>query len=109
MCENYNLQYNTDFISLMPTNLYGFNDNFNLETSHVIPALMRKIYLAHCLQNNYWNKIKNDIKKYSLNGLNKHSSNDKIISVLRSYGITHEGVEVWGQVTQLEIFYGQMI
>lgn len=96
MCENYNLQYNTDFISLMPTNLYGFNDNFNLETSHVIPALMRKIYLAHCLQNNYWNKIKNDIKKYSLNGLNKHSSNDKIISVLRSYGITHEGVEVWG-------------
>ncbi len=43
MCESYNLQYSTNFISVMPTNLYGTNDNFNLETSHVLPALLRKI------------------------------------------------------------------
>jgi len=46
MCESYNLQYSTNFISVMPTNLYGPNDNFDLETSHVLPALMRKIHEA---------------------------------------------------------------
>jgi len=46
MCESYNLQYGTNFISVMPTNLYGPNDNFDLETSHVLPALMRKIHEA---------------------------------------------------------------
>ncbi len=46
MCESYNLQYGTNFISVMPTNLYGPNDNFNLQTSHVLPALIRKIHEA---------------------------------------------------------------
>lgn len=46
MCESYNLQYGTNFISVMPTNLYGANDNFDLETSHVLPALLRKIHEA---------------------------------------------------------------
>lgn len=46
MCESYNLQYGTNFISVMPTNLYGPNDNFDLETSHVLPALLRKIHEA---------------------------------------------------------------
>ena len=46
MCESYNLQYNTNFISVMPTNLYGPNDNFDLETSHVLPALLRKMHEA---------------------------------------------------------------
>lgn len=46
MCESYNLQYKTNFISVMPTNLYGPNDNFNLESSHVLPALIRKIHEA---------------------------------------------------------------
>ena len=47
MCKYYNDQYHTNFISVMPTNLYGRNDNFNLETSHVLPALIRKIYHAN--------------------------------------------------------------
>jgi len=46
MCESYNLQYGTNFISVMPTNLYGINDNFDLETSHVLPALLRKMHEA---------------------------------------------------------------
>ncbi len=46
MCESYNLQYGTNFISVMPTNLYGPNDNFDLETSHVLPALLRKMHEA---------------------------------------------------------------
>ena len=57
MCENYNLQYGTNFISVMPTNLYGPNDNFNLETSHVLPALIRKIHLGKALENNDWDTI----------------------------------------------------
>ncbi|MDR1614933.1 MAG: GDP-L-fucose synthase [Campylobacteraceae bacterium] len=46
MCESYNLQYGTNFIAVMPTNLYGPNDNFDLNTSHVLPALLRKIHEA---------------------------------------------------------------
>jgi len=46
MCEAYNRQYGTNFISVMPTNLYGINDNFDLETSHVVPALIRKFIEA---------------------------------------------------------------
>jgi len=46
MCESYNIQYGTNFISVMPTNLYGINDNFDLETSHVLPALVRKMHEA---------------------------------------------------------------
>ena len=46
MCENYNLQYGTDYISIMPTNLYGPNDNYDLENSHVLPALIRKFHEA---------------------------------------------------------------
>jgi len=96
MCENYNLQYDTDFISLMPTNLYGYNDNFDLEKSHVISALIRKIHLANCLQKNKWNAIQNDIERHPINGLDKSSSREKIISVLRSFGISNKAVEVWG-------------
>ena len=109
MCENYNKQYKTDFISLMPTNLYGYNDNFNLDTSHVIPALMRKIHLAKCLENNDWKAIKNDLKKHPINKLNLNSSYDKIISVLKDLGITKKKVEIWGSGRPTRDFYGQLI
>ena len=49
LCEAYNQQYGTNFISVMPTNLYGYNDNFHLRNSHVLPALIRKMYLSRCL------------------------------------------------------------
>ena len=52
MCKYYNEQYGTNFLSIMPTNLYGINDNFDLKTSHVLPALIRKVYEASLIKSN---------------------------------------------------------
>jgi GDP-L-fucose synthase len=70
LCESYNLQYGTNFISVMPTNLYGPNDNFNLETSHVLPALIRKIHLGKCLEEGKWDAIREDLKRRPIEGRN---------------------------------------
>ena len=66
MCESYNLQYGTNFISVMPTNLYVPNDNFDLEKSHVLPAMIRKIHLAKALLENDWQTIKKDLEQAAL-------------------------------------------
>ena len=67
MCESYNLQYGTNYIAVMPTNLYGPNDNFHLENSHVMPAMMRKIYLAKLIHDENWEAIcQRDCKYFSL-------------------------------------------
>jgi len=63
MCESYNLQYGTNYISVMPTNLYGPNDNYDLETSHVLPAMLRKMYLGKCLEENNMDAIREDLNK----------------------------------------------
>ena len=108
MCESYNLQYGTNFISVMPTNLYGKNDNFNLETSHVLPALIRKIHLGKCLQNNEWDKIREDLNKRPIEGINGNSENEEILSVLTKYGVSFENgsarVEIWGTGTPMREF-----
>ena len=90
MCESYNIQYGTNFISVMPTNLYGPNDNYNLETSHVLPALIRKIHLGKCLENNNWEAIRKDLKKYPIDSVNENSDNNEIIQILNKYGIQLE-------------------
>lgn len=98
LCRYYNEQYGTQFISLMPTNLYGPNDNFNLETSHVVPALIRKFRLAKLLQNGDLEAIVADIKKTPLGwGLEKevHNTND-VVNVLAKVGVYAERVELWG-------------
>lgn len=87
MCESYNLQYGTNFISVMPTNLYGPNDNYNLETSHVLPALIRKMHLGKCLERKDWESIKKDLKKYPIEGVNDSSSESEILDILSKYGI----------------------
>jgi GDP-L-fucose synthase len=87
MCESYNLQYGTNFISVMPTNLYGPNDNYNLETSHVLPALIRKMHLGKCLGNNDWKAIRKDLKKYPVEGINDTSGETEILNILSKYGI----------------------
>lgn len=87
MCESYNIQYGTNFISVMPTNLYGPNDNFDLETSHVLPALIRKIHLGKCLEENNWEAIKEDLNKNPIEGINGSNSENKILEKLNSYGI----------------------
>ena len=69
LCESYNLQYGTNFIAVMPTNLYGPNDNFDLEKSHVLPGLLRKIYLGKCLEENNWEAIRMDLDKRPIDGV----------------------------------------
>ncbi len=87
MCESYNLQYGTNFIAVQPTNLYGPNDNFDLEKSHVLPALLRKIHLGKALENNDWNTIKKDLNKLPIEGITGENSEDEILAILSKYGI----------------------
>jgi GDP-L-fucose synthase len=96
MCESYNLQYGTNFIAVMPTNLYGPNDNFDLEKSHVLPALLRKIHLGKCLENNDWEAIKKDLDKNPIEGVDGESSKDIILSVLAKYCVKKGEIEIWG-------------
>ena len=101
MCESYNLQYGTDFIAVMPTNLYGPNDNFNLETSHVLPAMIRKIHLGKCLENNDLPAIMRDLDQRPVEGINGKNTQESIITVLEKYGIKRltggkVQVELWG-------------
>ena len=69
LCESYNLQYSTNFISVMPTNLYGPNDNFDLEKSHVLPAMLRKLHLGKCIEENNWEAIVEDLSKRPIEGI----------------------------------------
>lgn len=102
MCESYNLQYGTNFISLMPTNLYGPNDNFNLETSHVLPAMLRKIYLGSCLEKDDWDAIRKDLDDRPIEKISGSCSVNEILRILAKYGIqkcAENGrvrVELWG-------------
>lgn len=100
MCESYNIQYGTNFIAVMPTNLYGLNDNFNLETSHVLPAILRKVHLGKCLENNAWDIIEQDLNVRPIEGVSGTSSKTEILEILAKYGIKKVGdvvqVELWG-------------
>lgn len=87
MCENYYRQYGCDFISVMPTNLYGPNDNFDLETSHVLPALIRKFHLAKCLENNDWDALRHDLNERPIKGIDGSASEQKILNTLSEQGI----------------------
>lgn len=87
LCESYNLQYGTDFLSVMPTNLYGYNDNFDLEKSHVLPALIRKMHLAKHLSEGKNDEVCKDLEV---------SAFAKAQPILKKYGITAESVEIWG-------------
>jgi len=89
MCESYNLQYGTNFIAVQPTNLYGPNDNFDLEKSHVLPALLRKIHLGKALENNDWNTIKQDLNRLPIEGITGENYEDEILTKLSKYGVRH--------------------
>lgn len=104
MCESYNLQYGTNYIAVMPTNLYGPNDNFHLENSHVMPAMMRKIYLAKLLNDGNWDAIRNDMNKRPVEGVNGDSSESEITKILAKYGIEPNKVTLWGTGAPLREF-----
>ena len=104
MCEPYNLQYGTNYIAVMPTNLYGPNDNFHLENSHVMPAMMRKIYLAKLIHDDDWKAITVDMNKRPVEGVTGASSHDEILKVLAKYGIENNKVTLWGTGSPLREF-----
>ena len=114
MCESYNLQYGTNYIAVMPTNLYGPNDNFHLENSHVMPAMMRKIYLAKLIHDEEWDKIAIDLNKRPVEGVNGEGLNvqcsmfnvqcQKVLDILAKYGIYNNKVVLWGTGTPLREF-----
>lgn len=95
MCESYNIQYGTNYISVMPTNLYGENDNFDLEKSHVLPAMIRKIYLAKLLEETNYEEIAKN--------LNIKNNQELIEQTLNKYGITKKDntvqLSLWGSGT----------
>lgn len=96
MCESYNLQYGTNYIAVMPTNLYGPNDNFDLEKSHVLPALLRKVYLAKALMDGDWTLIRQDLNKLPIEGADGNATEGAILEKLHKYGIEKDNVEIWG-------------
>ena len=116
MCESYNLQYGTNYIAVMPTNLYGPNDNFHLENSHVMPAMMRKIYLAKLIHEQDWKSIETDMNKRPINPTDKlrtiigegnvdgNNSHERILKSLEFYGIYDNKVVLWGTGTPLREF-----
>ncbi len=100
MCESYNIQYGANFIAVMPTNLYGPNDNFNLETSHVLPAMLRKIHLGKCLENSNWDIIRKDLNRRPIEKITGEFSDIEILDILSKYGVrkvqNKVQIELWG-------------
>ena len=116
MCESYNLQYGTNYIAVMPTNLYGPNDNFHLENSHVLPAMMRKVYLSKLIHDDNWDAIRVDMNKRPINppaklqeivgdgNVDGNSDKDRILKALAYYGIENNKVTLWGDGSPLREF-----
>ncbi len=104
LCESFNLQHGTNYIAVMPTNLYGPNDNFHLENSHVMPAMIRKIFLSKCLMEEDWNALKKDLNTRPVEGVNGECGLDVILPVLGKYGIYSDRVELWGSGKPLREF-----
>ena len=114
MCESFNIQYKTNFIAVMPTNLYGHGDNYNLEASHVLPAMMRKFHLGKCLEDGDMEAIRRDLDRYPVEKINGSSGEKAISDILHKYGVklidgTNSGknkvaVSIWGTGTPLREF-----
>lgn len=101
MCESYNIQYGTNFLAVQPTNLYGPNDNFDLEKSHVLPALIRKMHLGKVLEDHNWEHLRKDLDKLPIEGVSGKNSEKEILNILEKYGIRRHSkgsveVEIWG-------------
>jgi len=113
MCEAYNHQYGTDFIAVMPTNLYGPNDNYDLETSHVLPALIRKFFLGKCLMDSDLAKIRQNLTRYPVRDYDSNKGDQHILDLLNRYGIRYKTpgdkssgvvIELWGSGKPLREF-----
>ncbi len=108
LCESFNLQYGTDYIAVMPTNLYGPNDNYDLEKSHVLPAMIRKMHLGHAWEQNNWQAIRADFNRRPVEGVDGHADEARIAEMMNKYGLSKSGEKVtlrlWGTGTPLREF-----
>ena len=104
MCESFNIQYGTNYIAVMPTNLYGPGDNFDLETSHVLPAMIRKIHLAKALMENNWEAIRADLERLPVHGVDGQSGETEIRYMLEKQGVLDNRLELWGTGKPLREF-----
>lgn len=104
MCESFSLQYGCNYIAVMPTNLYGPNDNFHLENSHVLPAMLRKIYLAKCLNEDNWEAVRKDLDLRPVEGISGQNTNAELLNVLNKFGITPQAVTLWGTGSPMREF-----
>lgn len=104
MCESFNIQYGTNYIAVMPTNLYGPNDNFHLENSHVMPAMIRKVFLSHCMREGNWDAVCADMNLRPVEGIDGSAPQEQIAAVLAKYGIGADAVTLWGSGKPLREF-----
>ena len=104
MCESFSIQYGCNYIAVMPTNLYGPNDNFHLEKSHVLPAMIRKIYLAKCLMEDDFESLSQDLSKRPVENIDGKADKEQIVSVLSKYGIAKGRLSLWGTGNVLREF-----
>lgn len=104
MCESFNLQYGTNFIAVMPTNLYGPRDNFDLETSHVLPAMVRKMHLAKLLNQQDLDAIHFDLDCRPVEHVNGNCCDEQLLSVMAKYGITPDSLTLWGTGSPMREF-----
>ena len=109
MCESYNLQYGTNFIAVMPTNLYGPNDNFDLVKSHVLPALIRKLFLGKCIETGDWDTVAKDLNRRPVGNVTGKAAKEVIVDTLSNYGVFAKDpnrvtVEIWGTGAPLREF-----
>ena len=109
MCESFNLQYGTDYIAVMPTNLYGPGDNFNLETSHVLPAMIRKVHLAKALMEGDMAEIRRDLDRRPVEGIDGKASDPEIVAILEKYGIMPGVLRLWGTGTPVREFLWSLV
>jgi len=100
MCRYYNEQYGANFISVMPTNQYGPGDNYNMETAHLLPMLLRRFHLARLLKKGDFTAIREDLKRFKLGwGLDEKidfGENSSIEASLNAVGAYKDKVVVWG-------------
>ena len=108
MCESYHAQYGCNFISIMPTNLYGPNDNYDLEKSHVLPALIRKMVLGQYMVEGKMEALRSDLTKRPIEGINGNSDMEAIYTILHKYGIgvVNDKVQItlWGSGSPMREF-----
>ena len=104
MCESFNLQYGTDYIAVMPTNLYGPRDNFHLQNSHVLPAMIRKMHLAKLLSGGDYEGIRSDLALRPTDKWKASMTDDEIRAELATFGIFPDRLELWGSGKPLREF-----